>query len=148
MVKDVSLSIVASVDPALEGRELGPWMMIPAVVSVPVALILAAILVWYFVRLGRGDVPAALRRVRRIGIGFALASILPLIRALTFVHPHEDRAGWAAAWAVASLALLAWFSLAVIDVVLVVRGGAREYRELRREVFGRPRGNGADDGTV
>jgi hypothetical protein len=157
---DALLAVLAMVDPALEagelggrelggrelgGRELGPWTMIPAVWSVPAGILVAAVLVWYFVRLGRGDVAPMVRRVRRIGIAFALASIIPFVRALTFVHPHEDRAGWAAAWAVAFLALLGWFLLAIVDVVLVVRGGARDYRELRQEVFGRARGTGADD---
>jgi len=141
-------SMLALVDPALAGRELGPWTMISAVISVPVALILAAALIWYFVRLGRGDIAPILRRVRRVGIVFALVSIVPLVCALTFVHPHEDRAGWATAWAVAFLALLGWFLLALVDVAIVLRGGARDYRELRREVFGKPRGNGASDGTV
>ena len=144
----LTASTLSAVDPALAGRELGPWTMIPAVISVPVALLLAACLIWYFVRLGRGDVAPILRRVRRVGIVFALASIVPIVRALTFVHPHEDRAGWATAWAVAFLALLGWFLLALVDVAIVLRGGARDYRELRREVFGKPRGNGAGDGTA
>ncbi|MFM7261983.1 MAG: hypothetical protein ACKO3W_15445 [bacterium] len=148
IMRDFGLrSILASIDPALEGKELGPWMMVPAVVSVPLAATLAAVLIWYFVRLGRGDVAPLLRRIRRLGIAFALASLVPFVRALTFVHPHEDRAGWATAWAVAFLALLGWFLLAVVDVVIVLRGGARDYRELRREVFGRPKENGANDGA-
>ena len=114
-----------TMDPALAGRDLGPWHMIPAAVSVPIACVLAIALLWYFARLGRSDVPVLQRRVRRTGIVFALAALVPLVRALTFVHPHEDR-----------LALVLWFLLAIVDVILVLRGGIREYSELKREVFG------------
>jgi hypothetical protein len=125
-----------TIDPALAGRDLGPWHMIPAVVSVPLAMVLALALLWYFARLGRNDVPVLQRRVRRTGIVFALAAVVPLVRALTFVHPHEDRVGWATAWSIALLALLFWFLLAIVDVIIVLRGGLREYGELKREVFG------------
>jgi len=126
----------SAIDPALVGRDLGPWFMVPAVVSVPIACVLALSLLWYFARLGRSDVPVLQRRVRRTGIVFALAALVPLVRALTFVHPHEDRVGWATAWSVALLALVLWFLLAIVDVILVLRGGLREYGELKREVFG------------
>ena len=125
-----------TMDPALTGRDLGPWHMIPALVSVPIACVLAIALLWYFARLGRSDVPVLQRRVRRTGIVFALAALVPLVRALTFVHPHEDRVAWATAWSVALLALVLWFLLAIVDVILVLRGGIREYSELKREVFG------------
>ena len=126
----------SAIDPALAGRDLGPWFMVPAVVSVPLAMVLALALLWYFARLGRNDVPVLQRRVRRTGIVFALAAVVPLVRALTFVHPHEDRVGWATAWSIALLALLFWFLLAIVDVIIVLRGGLREYGELKREVFG------------
>ena len=125
-----------TMDPALTGRDLGPWHMIPALVSVPIACVLAITLLWYFARLGKSDVPVLQRRVRRTGIVFALAALVPLVRALTFVHPHEDRVAWATAWSVALLALVLWFLLAIVDVILVLRGGIREYSELKREVFG------------
>ncbi len=125
-----------TMDPALAGRDLGPWHMIPAAVSVPIACVLAIALLWYFARLGRSDVPVLQRRVRRTGIVFALAALVPLVRALTFVHPHEDRVAWATAWSVVLLALVLWFLLAIVDVILVLRGGIREYSELKREVFG------------
>ncbi len=125
-----------AIDPALAGRDLGPWFMVPSLVSVPLAIVLAFALLWYFARLGRNDVPVVQRRVRRTGIVCALVALVPLVRALTFVHPHEDRVGWATAWSVALLALVLWFLLAIVDVILVLRGGMREYGELKREVFG------------
>ncbi|MFM1823308.1 MAG: hypothetical protein RI967_1574 [Planctomycetota bacterium] len=125
-----------AVDPALAGRELGPWTMVPAALSVPVAIVVGAVLVWYFVRLGRPEVPRARRLVRRMSIVCALAGLPALVRGLTFVHPHEDRAGWALAWSVTLLALVAWATLAVVDVILTLREGWREYRALRRETLG------------
>ena len=138
----VTASVVASssdpvvVDPALAGRELGPWTMVPAALSLPVAIAMGALLVWYFVRLGRPEVPRSRRIVRRMSIVCALAGLPALVRALTFVHPHEDRAGWALAWSVTLLALVAWATLAVVDVILTLREGWREYRVLRRETLG------------
>ena len=129
------------VDPALAGRDLGPWTMVPAAVSVPAAIALAALLAWYFVRLGRAEVPRGRRRLRRASIVCALAALVPLVRALTFVHPHEDRVGWAVSWSIVLFALTGWALLAVIDFVLVARSGLREYDALRRETFGAPREN-------
>lgn len=137
-----------TIDPALAGRDLGPWHMVPSALSVPLACVLALALLWYFARLGRIDVPKAQRRVRRIGIVFALAGLVPLVRALTFVHPHEDRVGWAAAWSVALLALVGWFLLAIVDVILVVRGGMHEYGALKREVFGGGKSTKDDDSNA
>ena len=153
--------VIAQTDPALQGRDLGPWFMLPAWFSVPCAIVLAGVLCWYFVRLGVSStgsantgsastgsastgnpdsggagVSRALRWVRRLGILCALAAIGPLLRAVTFVHPHEQRVEWATAWSLAILALFACFLLAIVDVILVLRGGLREYSDLRREVFG------------
>jgi hypothetical protein len=137
----------ARVDPALAGRELGPWTMVPAAVTVPVAIVLAALLAWYFARLGRAEVPRGRRRLRRASIACALVALVPLVRALTFVHPHEDRVGWAVSWSIVLFALAGWATLAVVDFVLVARSGLREYDALRRETFGAPRdGRGGGDG--
>lgn len=130
------------IDPALAGRELGSWTMVPPATSVPAAIALAALLLWYFRRLGRKDVPATRRRLRRASIVFALVGIVPLVRVLSFVHPHADRVGWALMWSAVLLALLGWALLAVIDVILVARSGMREYAALEREFLRRP---GADE---
>ena len=137
------MNLLASIDPALEGRELGPWMMVPWWITVPVAGALAVALIWYFGRLGRADVPRERRWIRRASIVFALAALIPLVRGLTFVHPHEDRAGFAVAWAFVLLAVVACLVLAVVDVLLTTRRGVHEYRELRRETLGGRRDGGA-----
>ncbi|MFZ9881969.1 MAG: hypothetical protein ACO3QC_11265, partial [Phycisphaerales bacterium] len=74
------------IDPALVGRELGEWTMVPAWVTVPLAVAAVAALLWYFVRLGRAEVPVARRRMRRVSIAVLLAATVPLVRALSFVH--------------------------------------------------------------
>ena len=126
----------AIIDPALAGRELGPWFMVPWWISVPMAVALAAVLVWYFVRLGRGDVPRGRRWLRRASVVLAIAGLAPLVRALTFAHPHEDRVAFAVAWSSVLFVLVACLLLAVIDVLLVTHGGVREFRSLRRETLG------------
>jgi hypothetical protein len=133
------------VDPALAGRELGPWFMVPWWVSVPAAVAVGALLVWYFVRLGRADVPRGRRLVRRSSVVLALLAIIPLVRALTFAHPHEDRVAFAVAWSSVLLVIVLCFVLAIVDVILVAHGGVRELRAMRRAAFGGRR-EGAQDG--
>jgi hypothetical protein len=130
-------------DPALAGRELGEWTMVPPSLTVPLALLAVAALAWYFARLGRPEVPTARRWIRRVSAAILAAATIPLVRALSFVHPHEDRAGWALAWSVVLLATVVCALLAIVDLAMTARGGLREYRALRRETFGggrRPRG--------
>jgi hypothetical protein len=125
-----------AIDPALAGRELGPWFMVPWWVSVPLALVAGALLVWYFVRLGKSDVPWGRRWLRRASVVLAIAGLIPLVRGLTFAHPHEDRVGFAVAWSSVLFVMLACLVVAIVDVILVARGGVREYRALRRDTFG------------
>jgi len=126
----------ARIDPALVGRDLGEWTMVPAWLTVPLAVAAGVALVWYFVRLGRAEVPMARRWMRRVSIALLLAATVPLVRALSFVHPHEDRAGWAFAWSVVLLATVACAVLALVDFAMTARSGLREYRDLRRETLG------------
>jgi hypothetical protein len=63
----------ARVDPALAGRDLGPWFMLPWWISIPLAVLLAVALVWYFMRLGRPGVPRGRRWLRRASVVLALA---------------------------------------------------------------------------
>ena len=136
--------LMHAVDPALEGRELGPWFMVPWWISVPVAGIVGAIAVWYFIRLGRSEVPRERRWIRRISLLFVIASLAPLVRGLTFAHPHEDRSAFAVAWASVLMLVLASLVLAVVDVMLTARRGLHEFRELRRETLGGKRKDGAN----
>jgi hypothetical protein len=136
----------AAIDPALAGRDLGPWFMMPWWISIPAALVIAGLLVWYFVRLGRPDVPRGRRWLRRISVVLAIAGLAPLVRALTFAHPHEDRLAFAVSWSTVLFVIVACLVLAVIDVILVTRGGMREYRALRRDTFGGKRGT--EDGQA
>jgi hypothetical protein len=74
----------------------------------------------------------------------AIAGLAPLVRALTFAHPHEDRLAFAVAWSTVLFVIVACLLLAVIDVILVTRGGMQEYRELRRTTLGGRRGGSGD----
>jgi hypothetical protein len=74
----------------------------------------------------------------------AIAGLIPLVRALTFVHPHEDRVGFAVAWSSVLFVLLGCVVLALIDVILVAHSGVREFRSLRRETLGGKRKGAAD----
>ena len=137
------LGALARVDPVLEGRDLGPWFMAPWWITVPVACAVGAVAVWYFVRLGRPDVPRERRWVRRISLVFVMAALIPLVRGLTFAHPHEDRSAFAVAWAMVLMLVLSSLVLAIVDVMLTARRGLQDYRELRREMLGGKRKDGA-----
>lgn len=130
------MSVPQAIDPALVGRDLGPWTMVSPWLTVPVATIVAGFLIWYFAALGRRGLPPPVRRVRRLGIAFALAGLVPLVRGLSFAHPHEDRVGWAVSWGLVVLALAPAALLALVDAALVARFGVRDLRALRRESLG------------
>lgn len=144
MMTAVDSAVDSAVDPALEGRELGPWFMVPWWISLPAAGVIGAIAVWYFLRLGRAEVPRERRWIRRISLVLVIASLFPLVRALTFAHPHEDRSAFAVAWASVLMLVLASLVLAVVDVILTARRGLYEFRELRRETLGGKRKDGAN----
>ena len=132
-----------TIDHELQGLTLGPWTMISAWISVPISLIVVSVLLWYFKRLDRTSVPRSCRIARRIGIIFACAGLVPMVVALTFVHPHSNRVGWAFAWTLASLALFAWFVCALVDIILLTRNGWQEYRALQCESIA-PQSTAAD----
>ncbi len=125
-----------AIDADLVGLTLGPWTMIAWWISVPCALAVAAVLAWYFRRLASANVPQKCRVLRRVGVCCAGAALVPLVIALTVAHPHEHRVAWAFAWTLALLSLFAWFVLAVVDAIIVARGGVHEYRALRRDSSG------------
>jgi len=137
------MTLLGAIDPALAGRELGPWHMVPWWASGPVAVACLAALGWYFRRLGSGDVPRERRVVRRFSILFAMVAVVALVVGLTVIHPHENRRGFALAWLAVSIASMACLMLAVFDVFLTTRRGLAEFRALRREAFG-GRGPGKD----
>ncbi len=135
------------IDPALVGRELGPWMQVPPWLSLSLAVLIAGVLCWYFARLGRNDVSRTRRWMRRASVLCALLALPPLVRGLSFVHPHEDRMGFALAWTVALVLLAAWFALALLDLLFVLREGLGEYRALRQETVDDARARAASDST-
>jgi len=135
------MTLLAAIDPALEGRELGPWYMVPWWASAPVAIACLVLLAWYFRRLGGADVPRERRVVRRFSILFAAVTVMALVVGLTVIHPHENRRGFALAWLAVALASTACLVLALLDVLLTTRRGVAEFRALRRETLG---GGGKD----
>jgi len=52
--------------------------------------------------------------------------------------------GFAVAWSMVLLTLVVCLILALVDVIVTMRGGVREYRELRRETLGGRRGERGD----
>jgi len=134
-VIDPVLATLADVS-AADGRELGPWHMVPWFVSVPVAMVVIAALAWYFMRLGRPEVPRSRRMLRRLSIAFVASATASLVIGLTFIHPHENRVGFALAWLAVSVSVIACAVLAAVDVVVTTRQGLHEFRELKKETFG------------
>jgi cytochrome bd-type quinol oxidase subunit 2 len=90
----------------------------PAITSV-LALLVAAVLGWYWHRMGDEHVPASRRRIRRISILCMLISLPMFIAALSLLDPaiHNQKRTYALAWTFALGMLLIIIITAVLDMM-------------------------------
>jgi hypothetical protein len=86
-------------------------------VSIPPAVILSAVFLWYWLRLGRPEVPASRRKVRRFSLALMLISLPMFVRALSFVDPAVDKRPYAIAWTAVMLVLLLIMATAIMDAI-------------------------------
>ena len=86
-------------------------------ITVPLALTLCAAIVWYWIYLGRDDVPASRRKIRRFSLVVMLISMPMLVRALSFVDPLVDKRDYAVAWTAVTFMLLIVIAAAVMDAI-------------------------------
>ncbi|MCH8150821.1 MAG: hypothetical protein IH830_00425 [Planctomycetes bacterium] len=82
----------------------------PAAVTIPLALIVAGWIMWYWQRLGRREVPDTRRRIRRASIIVMLVSLPILVRGLSFLDHDTDHSQYIITW------LLVLFTLGLVVV--------------------------------
>lgn len=85
--------------------------------TMPPALALSAVCVWYWLRLGRSAVPVSRRKVRRFSLAIVLLSLPMAVRALSFVDPNLDKHGYAIAWTFVMLMVLLLVAAALMDAI-------------------------------
>jgi ABC-type Fe3+ transport system permease subunit len=101
--------------------------------SLPAALLVAAVLVAYWIRLGREDVPESRRRVRRISLFFMLLSLPAFVRGLSYLNPQQHPTDFILTWTVATMLLLLVIGTALADAVVSLRLHRTEFeREIEK----------------
>ena len=87
---------------------------LPAAASIPVAVVVAILILWYWKRLGDADVPVSRRRIRRASIVVVLAGLPILVRAVSFVDYQTQQGHYVAAW------LLVLFCIGLILIAAAI----------------------------
>ncbi len=99
------------------------------VLTIPVAILAACVVTWYWRRLGGEGVPAARQRIRRTSIFFLLLSLPAFVRGLSFLDPGVDKQGYVIVWSVAIMLLLILILIACIDGIMTMSMRRNEYQE-------------------
>jgi len=94
---------------------------VDAWMTVPFAIVIAAGLLWYWIRLGADGVPLARRRVRRMSVFIMALSLPHFVRGLSYLDPVVNQLEYVVAWSVGLLAILFVFLTACLDALLTVR---------------------------
>ena len=99
---------------------------VPAVLTVPVAALFAAWLLWYWRRLGRSDVLESRRRIRRASTAVMLAGLPFLVEAASFLDARKQPGTWALTWILVMFALGLVVFTAGLDIFNTLRLARRE----------------------
>jgi hypothetical protein len=89
--------------------------------TVPLALVIAGFIVWYWMRLGHADVPASRRIIRRVSMMLMLIALPMFLNALSFLSPESDRDRYIIAWTLALGTILLVIITAGVDALNSVR---------------------------
>lgn len=100
--------------------------------TVPVAIAAAGWSVWYWLRLGRSDVPISRRRIRRVSLVFMALSLPVFVRALSVVDPQVQQREYIATWMLALALVLIVLVAAGVDAINSLRLHHREQSEAMR----------------
>jgi len=88
--------------------------------TVPVAIIVAGIVVWYWWRLGHSTVPRSRRLIRRMSMFLVLMLLPALVRGLSYLDAGIDGHAYVVAWSVATLLVLLILLVACIDALMTI----------------------------
>lgn len=94
---------------------VSPWVAVPAAVSI------VGVLVWYWLHLGVGDVPASRRKIRRTSLIMALVALIAGVIGVSFVDAATHQTAYVFAWACVLLLILAIMLTAAIDMLNSLR---------------------------
>jgi undecaprenyl pyrophosphate phosphatase UppP len=92
-------------------------------VSLPIAAGLAAVMIWYWFRIGRPIVPVSRRKIRRFSIAVMLLSLPVFVRGLSFLDHQNpaDKQQYVMTWTIATFMLLMVVATALMDAINSLR---------------------------
>lgn len=88
-----------------------------------------AVLLWYWLRLGREGVPLSRRKLRRASVVLALLALPTLVAGFSFVDGDVEPRRYLVVWATAVLLVMLIVLTAVLDVINNLRIHARWQEE-------------------
>lgn len=96
-------------------------VLVPPMVSVPVAAGLGGLLIWYWTRLARPEVPPGRRRIRRPTVAIMLVLLPVIVHAASYLDPAVHPQRFLNIWLLVMLAMLLIAGAALADVVQSLR---------------------------
>ena len=103
-------------------------------ISIPVAIVLAVLIVWYSWRLGSDHVPPSRRKIRRMTLLLMLVTLPILVRALSYLDPSIEPTQYVVSWLIILVAMMILVIFAAIDIFLTANAHARQQEaNIRRD---------------
>lgn len=106
------------------------------IISLPMAALTLAWIVWYWMRLGRAHVPGSRRKLRRVSLAVMIALLPLLVAALSFLDPAQHQRQYVMAWTGAMLLIAILIVLAGLDAINTMRIVQQQTHEELREAAG------------
>ena len=94
---------------------------LPPALTIPPAIGLAIWIMWYWKRLDDPKVDAKRRRIRRASIVVMFVSLIPFVRALSFVNHQTDPSSYLISWFLVLFAIGLIVVTAILDSFNTVR---------------------------
>ncbi len=94
---------------------------LPPALTIPIAIGLALWILWYWKCLDDPKVDAKRRRIRRASIVVMFVSLIPFVRALSFVDYQTNPTGYVISWLLVSFAIGLVVVTAILDTLNTVR---------------------------
>jgi Ca2+/Na+ antiporter len=105
--------------------------------SIPIAVVIAIIIVWYGWRLGSDHVPSSRRKIRRMTLLLMLVTLPILVRALSYLDPSIEPTQYVVSWLIILVAMVFLVMFAAIDIFVTAHAHARQQEaNIRRDAPG------------
>lgn len=106
---------------------------LPLALTMPVAIVIGIGMVRYWPHLGRAEVPASRRRIRRVSVVFMLVSLPMFVRGLSVLDSKLQPREYLMTWMMAMLLVGLVTITAMIDAANNLRIHRRMYRQALEE---------------